>query len=268
MRRSVLVRFLGLSLAVALGAVIATAVIATYSTSEKLQGEIDANTGQLQVDGEIYGQLSKYAADHPTWSGVDKLVHELGDKLGRRVAVTTDDGSVIADSARMLGAAPALPSVPAATIDVRNTAVSKFFSSMNVYSARKAVAAGQSGGFVATTALVAPYGGFPDWGMTDEEARQRDKLAQQAVDCLNAKGKTASVTQAAGLLPQVMIESKESLAGVQVKSSALPKDDCTPPGLTAPSAKAKVVNNDEIRRAATWLDAAGLSFNIIDFGGV
>jgi len=96
MRRSVLVRFLGLSLAVALGAVIATALIATYSTSEKLQGEIDANTGQLQVDGEIYGQLSKYAADHPTWSGVDKLVHELGDKLGRRVAVTTDDGSVIA----------------------------------------------------------------------------------------------------------------------------------------------------------------------------
>lgn len=37
MRRSVLIRFLGLSLAVALGAVIATAVIATYSTSEKLQ---------------------------------------------------------------------------------------------------------------------------------------------------------------------------------------------------------------------------------------
>ena len=42
MRRSVLVRFLGLSLAVALGAVIATALIATYSTTEKLQGEIDA----------------------------------------------------------------------------------------------------------------------------------------------------------------------------------------------------------------------------------
>ena len=115
-----LVRFLGLSLAVALGAVIATAVIATYSTSEKLQGEIDANTGQLQVDGQIYAELSKYAADHPTWSGVDKLVHDLADELGRRIAVTDPDGTVIADSARMLGAGPELPSVPAATIDARN----------------------------------------------------------------------------------------------------------------------------------------------------
>src|SRR3954454_21379376 len=95
MRRSVLIRFLGLSLAVALGAGISAAVIATYSTSEKLQGEIDANTGQLQVDGEIYAELSKYAPDHPTWSGVDKLVHELADKLGRRIAVVTADGSVL-----------------------------------------------------------------------------------------------------------------------------------------------------------------------------
>lgn len=104
MRRSVLVRFLGLSLAVALGAVIATAVIATYSTSEKLQGEIDANTGQLQVDGEIFGTLSDYAANHPTWAGVDREVHRLADQLGRRVALTEPDGTVIADSARMLGA--------------------------------------------------------------------------------------------------------------------------------------------------------------------
>ena len=49
MRRSVLLRFLGLSLAVALGAVIATAVIATYSTSEKLQGEI-AEKGNVYLD--------------------------------------------------------------------------------------------------------------------------------------------------------------------------------------------------------------------------
>ncbi|MEV4267030.1 HAMP domain-containing sensor histidine kinase [Kribbella sp. NPDC049584] len=266
MRRSVLVRFLGLSLAVALGAVIATALIATYSTSEKLQGEIDANTGQLQVDGEIYGQLSKYAADHPTWSGVDKLVHELGDKLGRRVAVTADDGSVIADSARMLGAAPALPSVPAATIDARGTGVGKF-AGANIYSTRKTIAAGEAGSFVAT-ALISPYGGYPGWGMTAEESKQRDQLARQAVNCYNAKGKAASVVRAGSSVPQVMIESKESLAGVQVKSSALTKDDCTPPGLNAPSAKAKIVNDDEIRRATACLDSAGLKYNINDFEGL
>ncbi|MFI5691447.1 sensor histidine kinase [Kribbella sp. NPDC051586] len=268
MRRSVLVRFLGLSLAVALGAVIATALIATYSTSEKLQGEMDANTGQLQVDGEIYSQLSRYASDHPSWSGVDKLVHDLAGKLGRRVAVTTDDGSVIADSARMLGAAPQLPSVPAATIDARNVAVSKLAGAMNVYSARKTIAAGEPGGFVATAALIAPYGGYPGWGMTEEETRQRDQLARQSMNCYNAKGKAATVIQAGGGVPQVMIESKESLAGVQVKASALAKDECTPPGLNAPSAKAKIVNDDEIRRAAGCLDAAGLTYNINEFEGL
>src|SRR4051812_38289444 len=165
MRRSVLIRFLGLSLAVALGAVIATAVIATYSTSEKLQGEIDANTGQLQVDGAIYAQLSKYAADHPTWSGVDKLVHQLADELGRRVAVTADDGSVIADSARMLGAAPDLPSVPAATIDVRSSGGAKLAGIsgvMNVYPARKTAAAGASGEFVSTATAIPPFVAAPD----------------------------------------------------------------------------------------------------------
>src|SRR4051794_33099712 len=117
MRRSVLLRFLGLSLAVALGAVVATAVIATYSTTEKLQGELEDNTSQLQVDTEIYGQLSGYATDHASWDGVDKVVHQLADRTGRRIALTEADGSTIVDSARKLGAGPDLPSVPAATID-------------------------------------------------------------------------------------------------------------------------------------------------------
>ncbi|WP_432884656.1 sensor histidine kinase [Kribbella sp. CA-245084] len=271
MRRSVLVRFLGLSLAVALGAVIATALIATYSTSEKLQGEIDANTGQLQVDGEIYGQLSKYAADHPTWSGVDKLVHELGDKLGRRVAVTTDDGSVIADSARMLGAAPALPSVPAATIDARNAGVSKLsaISGAAVFAARKTVSTGTAGGFVATAAVAPPFMVYPDWGMTDEEKQQRQRLAEQARNCYIAKGESATVMETGGV-PQVMIETTESVAGVRVqKPGVAAKDDtCSQPGQSAPSAKAKIVNDDEVRRAAACLDAAGVLYQINDFAGL
>ncbi|TDW18092.1 sensor histidine kinase [Kribbella kalugense] len=266
MRRSVLVRFLGLSLAVALGAVIATALIATYSTSEKLQGEIDANTGQLQVDGEIYGELSQYASDHPTWSGVDKLVHDLAGKLGRRIAVTSEDGSVIADSARMLGAAPELPSVPAATIDARNEGVAK----MSVYAARKTLTGGQASGFVATAA-VPPFVSSPDWGMTDEEKQQRQRLGRQAVDCYNAKGMSATLAVAGGNVPQVMVESTQSLAGVRVmqKPGTAAKDDtCTPPGMNAPSAKAKIVNDDEIRRATACLDAAKINYTINDFEGL
>ncbi|MFF0339201.1 sensor histidine kinase [Kribbella sp. NPDC004875] len=274
MRRSVLVRFLGLSLAVALGAVIATAVIATYSTSEKLQGEIDANTGQLQVDGEIYAELSRYASDHPTWSGVDKLVHDLADKLGRRVAVTTDDGSVIADSARMLGAAPDLPSVPAAIIDARSSGVSKLAGlsgTMAVYSARKTVAAGAAGGFVSTASAAPPFIAYPGWGMTDKEQKEREALAQQAVTCYGAKGKSARVMRAGANVPQVMIESTQSLAGVRVleKSGSAAKDDaCVPAGLYAPSAKAKIVNDDEVRRSTACLDAANLKYQISDYEGL
>src|SRR5690242_3305627 len=215
MRRSVLVRFLGLSLAVALGAVIATALIATYSTSEKLQGEIDANTGQLRVDGEIYAELSKYAADHSTWSGVDKVVHDLAARLGRRVAVTTEDGTVIADSARMLGAAPELPSVPAATIDARGGGLGKLsVSTMTVYQMRKPVAV--TSGIAAGAAIGPPFMPTSEWGLTDDELKQRNQLAKQAVDCLTAKGLSASVADGAGTVPQVMIESTQSVAGVRV----------------------------------------------------
>ncbi len=93
MRRSVLVRFLGLSLAVALGAVIATAVIATYSTSEQLQGEIDTNNSQLQVDGEIYADLSTYASDHASWVGGGQAGSpDSPNETGRRIALADADG--------------------------------------------------------------------------------------------------------------------------------------------------------------------------------
>ena len=263
MRRSVLVRFLGLSLAVALGAVIATALIATYSTSEKLQGEIDANTGQLQVDGEIYAELSKYASDHPTWSGVDKVVHDLANRLGRRIAVTTEDGTVIADSARMLGAAPELPSVPAATIDARGGGMQ---GTTTVYQARKTLTA--TGGFAATAAIGPPFIAYPNWGLTDDELRQRNLLAKQAVSCLAAKGKSASVVESDGTVPQVLIESTQSVAGVRVNSSTSGEGECLPKGMSAPSAKAKIVNDDEVRRSTACLDAAGIKYKINDYFGL
>ena len=270
MRRSVLIRFLGLSLAVALGAVIATAVLATYSTSEKLQGEIDANTGQLQVDGQIYAELSKYASDHPTWNGVDKLVHDLAGKLGRRIAVTDPDGTVIADSARMLGAGPELPSVPAATIDARSEGFGKMSGALTVYAARKTVATGKVNDLVATPGLMPAAAISPVWGLTDEERRRLEKLAQQAVDCYRAEGKNASVATVGADVPQVMIESSRSAAGVSVmqKTGVAPDDTCMPPGLNAPSAKAKIVNDDEIRRAIACLDAAGLKYSINNIEGL
>ncbi|WP_433163870.1 sensor histidine kinase [Kribbella sp. CA-247076] len=272
MRRSVLVRFLGLSLAVALGAVIATAVIATYSTSEQLQGEIDANTGQLQVDGRIYAELSKYAADHRSWSGVDNLVHQLADDLGRRIALTEPDGSVIADSARMLGAGPELPSVPAATIDARNDGVGKFAGAVSAFAARKATISAKANDSVMMSALVPPYPAYPDWGFTDEELRQREKLAEQAADCYRALGRTATVTSGGRSIPQVVVENGRTLNGTTVmevsKPTAADADKCASPGLRAPSAKAKIVNDDEVRRATACLKDAGELYSLTDLDGL
>ncbi len=272
MRRSVLVRFLGLSLAVALGAVIATAVIATYSTSEQLQGEIDANTGQLQVDGRIYADLSKYGTDHPTWAGVDKLVHDLSDELGRRIALTDSDGAVIADSARMLGAGPALPSVPAATIDARSQGTANVSGALSVYNARKTMVAGKANEMVSAAAMPGVYPAYPGWGLTDEEKRERDQLAEKATECYRAQGKTATVSSAGGGdMPVVMVENGQAADGtsqMQVSKPGALDDKCMPPGLNAPSAKAKLVNDDEIRRATDCLEAAGQLYTVTEFDGL
>lgn len=266
MRHSVLVRFLGLSLAVALGAVIATAVIATYSTSEKLQGEIDQNTSQLQSDGEIYSRLTSYAGDHASWSGVDKLVKDLADKTGRRIALTDNDGTVIADSARMLGAGPDLPSVPAATVDVAG-GNALFMPAAGIVTTRFAtpsttVAAGGMGDYVSSQPV-----GSPQWGMTDEERSQREQLAREAATCLRASGREdAQVISPPGSVPTVSWMSGRTERGSAVmqiqKAADLTNDPCVPAELNAPSAKAITVNEDEINRATSCLDAAGELYDL------
>jgi len=252
MRRSLLVRFLGLSLAVALGAVLATAVIATYSTKEKLQGEIDANTGQLQVDGQVYAELSDYAMNHTSWSGVDKEVHRLADETGRRIALTEPDGTVIADSARMLGAAPELPSVPAATIDARDSGGVAFSGTAGKVSAR-AVAVPMMPMATVTRAAFSAFDS--QWGLSDAEKEQRKLLADEANRCYQANGMTASITVTAGR-PLVAVDSAAAAAPLTVQSD----DPCYPAELNAPSAKAKLVNDDQIRRASECLQTAGVPF--------
>jgi two-component system sensor histidine kinase BaeS len=261
MRRSVLLRFLGLSLAVALGAVIATAVIATYSTSEKLQGELDQNASQLQVDGEIYSQLSTYAVDNATWSGVDKLVSSLSDKTGRRIALTQADGTVLADSARMLGAGPDLPSVPAATIDVSSQAGVLPMPAVSAVVPRSVTKAATMG-----VSLSGQYAGAPDWGLTPDESRQREELAKQAVACLQSTGRVAQAVTTPGGGSQLTFEAGKTADGTSVMefqpATAPAKDPCIPDELNAPSAKAKKVNEDEVRRATSCLDAAGETYRL------
>ncbi|MFD3589979.1 sensor histidine kinase [Streptomyces sp. NPDC058683] len=110
-RKRLLVRLLFASVLIAACSVAATAWLAVTTTTSALEEE----QGQdLAADNKILAQLSGYAADHPDWTGVRHTVRALAAQTGRRVALTTADRTLIADSA---APGTALPPRPAASID-------------------------------------------------------------------------------------------------------------------------------------------------------
>ncbi|MEV0585052.1 ATP-binding protein [Nonomuraea sp. NPDC050310] len=109
--RSLFVRLLTSSAVVAVCSISATAWLAASSTS----GAIEREQGQtLASDAQINNALLGYAARHPDWSGVAATVRDLAARHSRRVALTTEQGTVIADSA---AADTPLPSRVSAVVD-------------------------------------------------------------------------------------------------------------------------------------------------------
>ncbi len=114
-RKSLLVRLLLTSVVIAVVSVGATAWLATETTTRAIQEE----RGQvLSDDTDILRQLSGYAATHADWDGVRSSVRELSRTMGRRIALTTETGRTIADSA---APGTALPARASATVDPLNT---------------------------------------------------------------------------------------------------------------------------------------------------
>ncbi|MGW7425239.1 sensor histidine kinase [Streptomyces sp. NPDC054813] len=114
-RKRLLVRLLFASVLIAACSVAATAWLAVTTTTSALEEE----QGQdLAADNKILAQLSGYAAEHPDWSGVRHTVRSLAAQTGRRIALTTADRTLIADSA---APGTALPPRPAAAIDPLHT---------------------------------------------------------------------------------------------------------------------------------------------------
>lgn len=110
-RKRLLVRLLVASVLIAVCSVAATAWLAVATTTRALREE----QGQvLAEDMDVLARLSGYAATHADWRGVERTVRELADRTGRRIALTTRDRTVVADSA-----APGTPLPPraAATLD-------------------------------------------------------------------------------------------------------------------------------------------------------
>ncbi|UFQ17193.1 MULTISPECIES: sensor histidine kinase [Streptomyces] len=96
LRKSLLARLLVVSVLVSIGSVAATAWLAAQTTSGALRQE----QGQvLADDARIYDRLLGVGAAAPAWRGAGQAVRELARSTGRRVALTTQDRKVIADSA-------------------------------------------------------------------------------------------------------------------------------------------------------------------------
>ncbi|MFF4505348.1 sensor histidine kinase [Streptomyces sp. NPDC001401] len=115
LRKRLLVRLLIASVVIAVCSVAATAWLAVETTTRALREE----QGQdLADDMKILAELSGYAATHPDWKGVEATVRTLAATSGRRIALTTADRTLIADSARK---GTALPLGAAATVDPLHT---------------------------------------------------------------------------------------------------------------------------------------------------
>ncbi|MCI3273797.1 sensor histidine kinase [Streptomyces cylindrosporus] len=115
LRKRLLVRLLIASALIAVCSVAATTWLAVETTTRALREE----QGQdLADDMKILAELSGYAATHPQWKGVQSLVGTLARQTGRRIALTTTDRTLIADSARK---GTALPLGAAATVDPLRT---------------------------------------------------------------------------------------------------------------------------------------------------
>ncbi|MFG2004414.1 ATP-binding protein [Spirillospora sp. NPDC048911] len=111
MRHSLLVRLVASSVLIAVCSIVATAWLAARGTS----GEIRHRQGQtLARDARVNDALLGYAASHPRWDGVEETVRGLARQSGRRVALATEGGLRIADSAA--GRAP-LPTRASAVVD-------------------------------------------------------------------------------------------------------------------------------------------------------
>ncbi|SNR93534.1 sensor histidine kinase [Actinomadura mexicana] len=111
MRHSLLLRLVAGSVLIAVCSIVATAWLAARSTS----GEIRHRQGQtLARDARINDALLGYAASHPRWDGVEETVRGLARRSGQRVALATEGGTRIADSA---AGRPPLPARPSAVVD-------------------------------------------------------------------------------------------------------------------------------------------------------
>lgn len=113
--RSLRTRLVVVAVLVAALAVAATAWAVNRTTSSQVRRAVEED---VEAEEAIYEELGFHVFSTGSWSGVEEVVTELAQRHEERVALTTVEGDVIADSAELLDREELpLPRSPARFID-------------------------------------------------------------------------------------------------------------------------------------------------------
>ncbi|MYR57352.1 HAMP domain-containing protein, partial [Streptomyces sp. SID625] len=224
LRKRLLVRLLVASVLIAGCSVAATAWLAVQTTTSALRQE----QGQdLADDVAILARLSGYAATHRDWKGVAATVRGLAAQTGRRVALTTADRTLVADSAPP---GSPLPPSPAATVDPLHT---------DTYTQRGAQLSGID------PRAVGPY------ALPAGERRRLDQVAAKRRSCFAANGVPTTVRHTPGGRPYLV--SDDGTRGV-----AEVPEECADGALNTPTATERRALGDVTLRARACIRRGGL----------
>ncbi|WP_328623842.1 HAMP domain-containing histidine kinase [Streptomyces sp. NBC_00353] len=193
-RKSLLVRLLLTSVAIAVLSVGATAWLAVQITTRAVQEE----RGQvLSDDSTILRKLSGFAATHADWTGVQTTVRTLSRTMDRRIALTSANGRPIADSA---APGTALPVRASAAVDPLST---------DTYTEPGAQLVGID------PRVVGPY------LLPRAEREQVKALAEKRLACMRRYGSNGSIGRVPGGRTVIITDGGEASVPTQCADGAL-----------------------------------------------
>lgn len=209
LRKSLFGRLLAVSALVAACSVAATAWLAVQTTSGAIKQEQGRN---LTADARIYNTLLGYAATHPTWDGVEATVRDLARRSGRRIALTTEQRGLLADSAAA-PSRPALPPQASAVVDPL---------SVDTALSQPVAEAGRAADRVDPRA-VGPF------RLPASERAVLRRAAERSTTCLSRLGVAADVIVGPGGRPRVEVvgSGSEEALGTQCASEELDRPTAT-----------------------------------------
>jgi two-component system sensor histidine kinase BaeS len=176
LHRSLVGRLLATSIVIAVAAIVATAWLATQSTSRAIRQEQGRS---LADDKSVYDTLIGYAATHRDWAGIQPVITDRAAQLGRRITLMTDERQVIADSGPGVSLATARAS---ATVDPLRL----------------------DPGLIDSRDRIDPRVTGP-YRLSDAERRKLRRAAQAQVDCMRYEGVQAQLSEDPTGRPSVLV---------------------------------------------------------------